>query len=282
MARVAIVTDSTADLPPEIARRAGITVVPLNVHFGDEVFRDGVDLTTGDFLRRLGSSDRLPTTSQPSAGLFTETYRRLATDHDAIVSVHISGKLSGTVGAATIARDDVASEVAVEVVDSATASMALGLLALRGAALAEEGLDGSAIAARLRAEAPGHHMVFFVDTLEYLRRGGRIGAARALLGSILDLKPILRVEDGVIVPLERTRTRVRARRSLVGFVRGLPTVARLAVLHNSTPDEARELADEFRLIVPRDEVLIAEMGPVIDTHVGPGAMGVAVAERMEP
>ncbi len=280
MERVAIVTDSTADLPPSLRDQHHVTVVPLNVHFGNEVYRDQIDITTDAFMERLQSSPVLPTTSQPSSGLFEETFRRLAADHDAIVAVLISSKLSGTVMSATIARDAVADLIPVEVVDSRNASLGLGFQVLRAAELATTGLGAADIAARLQAETGAYHLVFFVDTLEYLQRGGRIGKAAAMVGSMLNLKPLLRVDEGQIVPFERTRTRGRARRGLIEFARGLPRTERLAVVHSTTPDEAEQLATELSAtaLLPRDRVVVAQFGPVIGTHVGPGAMGVSVYE----
>ena len=282
MPRVAIVTDSTSDLPPDLRQRLGITMVPLNVHFGSEVFRDQIDITTDQFIERLGRSSQLPTTSQPSAGLFEETFRALATDHDGIVVVLISAKLSGTVQAATIARDAVADvdPVAVEIVDSLSGSMGLGLQVVRAAELAATGLDAPAIAERLRADTGSYEVVFFVDTLEYLQRGGRIGKAAAFIGGLLNLKPLLRVDEGQIVPYERTRTRTRAIQGVVDFARGLPAVDRLSVIYSSVRADAENLADRLatELKLARDEIIVAQMSPVIGTHVGPGAMGVAIAE----
>ncbi len=280
MGRVAIVTDSTADLPPSLRDQHHVTVVPLNVHFGDDVYRDQVDITTDAFMERLQRSPALPTTSQPASGLFEETFRRLAADHDAIVAVLISGKLSGTVMSASIARDAVADLVRVEVVDSRNASLGLGFQVLRAAELAADGMTATDIAARLEAETGAYHLVFFVDTLEYLQRGGRIGKAAAMVGSMLNLKPLLRVDEGQIVPFERTRTRGRARRGLIEFARGLPRTERLAVVHSTTPDEAEQLAAELSAtaLLPRDRVVVAQFGPVIGTHVGPGAMGVGIYE----
>ncbi len=280
MGRVAIVTDSTADLPPSLRDQHHVTVVPLNVHFGDDVYRDQVDITTDAFMERLQRSPALPTTSQPASGLFEETFRRLAADHDAIVAVLISGKLSGTVMSATIARDAVADLVRVEVVDSRNASLGLGFQVLRAAELAADGMTATDIAVRLEAETGAYHLVFFVDTLEYLQRGGRIGKAAAMVGSMLNLKPLLRVDEGQIVPFERTRTRGRARRGLIEFARGLPRTERLAVVHSTTPDEAEQLAAELSAtaLLPRDRVVVAQFGPVIGTHVGPGAMGVGIYE----
>ncbi len=280
MAGVAIVTDSTADLPAGLRERHGIAMVPLNVHFGDESFRDQIDITTDEFMARLGRSSGLPRTSQPAPALFEETFRALAADHDAVVAVLISSRLSGTLQAATLAAQAVAETVPVEIVDSRNGSMGLGLQVLRAAELAERGLAAPAIAERLRAETAANHIVFFVDTLEFLQRGGRIGRAAALLGGLLQLKPLLRVDEGQVVPFERTRTRARAIQGLVDFVRGLPHVERLSVLYSTSPADAETLADRLalELSLAREAIVVAQMGPVIGTHVGPGAMGVAVFE----
>ncbi len=277
MSRIAVVTDSTADLPASVREAHDITVVPLTVCFGDETFRDQVDLSTDAFVARLVQSDEMPTTSQPSPGAFEAVFRQLAADHDAIVAVLISSRISGTVESASIARDAVAGLVPVEVVDSENASMGLGFQAIAAAEFAAAGVLGaSEIAERLRGAVRGYETLFYVDTLEYLRRSGRVNRASAMVGSLLDLKPLLRFDEGQVVPVERTRTRSRARSALVDFVRGLPHVERLAIVHVSSQVDAEELASEFDLAVARDKILITQLGPVIGAHVGPGTMGVIV------
>ncbi len=280
MRRVAILTDSTADLPEELRRERDITMVPLNVHFGDEVFRDQIDLSTDEFLKRLQNVSSLPTTSQPAPAVFEETFRHLAADHDSIVAVLISEKLSGTLQSATLARQQVGGAIPIEIVDSRSGSLGLGLQVLRAADLADRNLDAAAIANRLRAETASNHLVFFVDSLEFLQRNGRIGRAAALIGGVLQLKPLLRVDEGQVVPFERTRTRAKAVTGLVEFVRGFPHAARIGVLSTSIKDEgnafADRLAEETRR--PRSDILVAQMGPVIGAHIGPGAIGVAVYE----
>ncbi|MDQ3043831.1 MAG: DegV family protein [Chloroflexota bacterium] len=278
MTRIAILTDSTADLDHSLRERYNITVVPLNLHIGEEVFRDQIDITSDQFMERLPATSKPPTTSQPSSGLFEETFRALAVDHDAIVAVLISSKLSGTYQSAAIARDAMDQNVPIELVDSLNASLALGFQVIRAAELAAEGQDAERIASRLRASSAEYHIAFFVDTLEYLQRGGRIGRAAALVGSLLQLKPILRVDEGLVVPYERTRTRTKAVAGLDAFVRGLPRIEKLGVLYTSDPTSAMELADRFGDLMPREQVLQAQMSPVISTHVGPDAVGVAVFE----
>lgn len=279
MARVAIVTDSTADLTPDQLATNGITMVPLNVHFGDETLQDQVEISTEQFMERLASAPNLPTTSQPSAGQFEQAFRDLARDNDAIVAVLLSSKLSGTVQSATIAAEAVAETVPVVVVDSLNASLGLGFQALRAAALRDDGHDATAIGDRLREEVTSYHLLFFVETLEHLRRGGRIGKAATMVGSLLQLRPLLRIDEGLIVPFERTRTRGKALSALVDFAKGLSGVDVAAALYNTTPDDAARLAAQVQVLAPEREVLVAQFSPVLGAHVGPGAVGLAVRER---
>ncbi|MBA2276956.1 MAG: DegV family protein [Chloroflexia bacterium] len=279
MSRVAIVTDSTADLTAEQLAAYDITMVPLNVHFGDETLQDQVEITTDQFMERLASSAALPTTSQPSAGQFEEAFRGLAQNHDAVVAVLLSSKLSGTVQSAQLAANTVADTIQVEVVDSLNASLCLGFQAIRAATLRDEGLDAPTISARLRDEVDAYHLLFFVETLEHLRRGGRIGKAATMVGSLLRLRPLLRVDEGQIVPFERTRTRGRALNALVEFAKGLSGVDVAAALYNTTPHDAADLAGQLQALTPEHEVLVAQFSTVLGAHVGPGAVGLAVRER---
>jgi DegV family protein with EDD domain len=276
MARIAIVTDSTSDLTPEILAKDSVTTVPLNVHFGEETFRDQIDITTDQFMERLQTSKDLPKTSQPSVGLFEETFHNLAETHDGIVAVLISAKLSGTLQSATLAAESLGASIPIEIVDSRNASMGLGFQVIRAAELAKQGLDASEIATELRAETSSYHLAFFVDTLEYLQRGGRIGLAAKLVGSILQLKPILGVEEGQIVPYERTRTRSKAIDGLEHFVRGFPQVNRLAVLYSSGEEDVEHLENRLKDVNAPGGQYRAQFSPVVGTHVGPGALGVCV------
>ena len=235
-------TDSTSDLSPVQQQHHGITVVPLNVHFGQDAFRDGIDISAGEFNARMASADRLPTTSQPSVGTFETVFRQLAADHDEICCVLLSTRLSGTVQSATLAAQAVAGQVRVEVVDSTNVAAALGMMAIRAAALADDGHDAGFIAKTLVSEVGRYHTVFFVETLEHLRRGGRIGKAAQLLGDVMRLRPLLRIEGGQVVPWERTRTRTRATDALVEFARDIARIELAAVIYNTTPVDARALA----------------------------------------
>lgn len=279
---VAVVTDSTADLPEASRVAAGIAVVPLDVRFGDETLRDGVDLSGDAFIARLAAAKEAPTTASPPAARFEDTFRALAADHAEIVALLVSAKLSGTIEAAKTAAAAVAAERPVEiaVVDSRTVSMALGFQALRAAELAATGLGVAAIVEALRAESARTHILFFVDTLEHLERGGRIGRAAALIGGVLQLKPLLRIDEGQVVPWDRARTHARAVDELVGFVAGLPAVERLAALYSSDREEGTALADRLAAVagLPRERVVLAQIGPTVAAHIGPGALGVAVVE----
>lgn len=280
MARVHIVTDSTADLPPGLVEREGldVTTVPLSVHFGSETFRDKVDLTSEEFFRRLATSPVLPTTSQPAVGDFEAVYRRLAADGVPICSIHISSRLSGTYQAAVLAAGGVAGEGAtVRVLDSLNASLGLGLLVIAAARLARDGAGLDAVAALVEQMTPHIHLIFVLDTLEYLQRGGRVGRAQALIGSLLSIKPILRLDEGVVAPLRRERTRARALETLVSLAGELDRVTTLGIIHSGAPADAVALADRLAPIVrppvARDQVHISEFGPVVGTHTGPGAVG---------
>jgi DegV family protein with EDD domain len=277
MPKVHIVTDSTADLPEGIVETEGldVAIVPLRVHFGGETFRDKVDMSHAQFLDRLLRAAALPTTSQPPVGEFEETYRRLAADGGAIVSLHISADLSGTFQAAQLAAQNVGGAIAV--IDSRSASLGLGLLVLTAARMARAGAGADEIAARVASMIPRTHLVFTIDTLEFLKRGGRIGRAQALVGSLLNLKPILGLSDGVVAPLRRERTRARALDALVALAADLGPLEALGIIQIAAPQEAAALADRVaaaaRPPFDRDKVLIAEIGPVVGAHIGPRGIG---------
>ena len=269
---VRIVTDSTADLTPEQQRAAGITVVPLNVHFGDQVFRDHVDLSTDEFFRRLKASAQLPRTSQPSVGAFEETYRKLLENGDEIVSVHLSSKVSGTYNSALMAAQSV-GDGKIDVVDSLSTSMALGFMALEAANLARAGRDRQTVAEHLRGLVAKARVICVVDTLTYLERGGRIGKARALLGSLLNVKPILQLKDGEVVPLGRARGRPQALNRLVELLERDGKVSQLAIMHGAATADAEQLRERVASRYPGVDIQLTEIGAVLGTHTGPGVIG---------
>ena len=270
---VRIVTDSTADLSPEEQRAAGITVVPLNVHFGDEVFRDRVDLSGAEFFRKLQAASQLPRTSQPSVGVFEEVFRSLTGAGDDVVAVMLSSKVSGTYNAALMAAQAVAPD-RIEVIDSQSASMALGFLALESARLAKDGADRGKVADAVRGLVPKARILCAIDTLTYLERGGRIGKARALVGSLLNFKPLITLKDGEVVPLGRARGRPQMLDMLVEMLKRDGRVTQIAVLHGAAEAEAEHLRARIAPDYPDVFITVTEIGPVLATHTGPGVLGI--------
>ena len=275
---IKIVTDSTSDLPLDLAERLGITVVPLNVHFGlDEVFKDGIDITADQFYERLITGEQLPTTSQPSPGDFIEAYNRVGKDADGIVSVHVSGKLSGTYNSAVQAKDQADVPCPIEVVDTLQASMGIGMIAMAAARAASQGADLEEVADVARRAIAQSQCFALLDTLEYVQRGGRIGKAQALLGSILKIKPMIIIRDGEVHELAKARTTSKAIARLEEFARGFAPLDSICVLHSTTPKVAEEIAENLRELLTADKVpFVARFGPVLGTHTGPGAVGVGL------
>jgi DegV family protein with EDD domain len=275
---VAVVSDSTAYLPRELVAQEGIQLVSLYVNWEDRSERELEMPNFDDFYRRLRTADRLPTTSQPSIGDFLDVYTPLAEQGYDVVSIHISGGISGTVEAARQAKERLAEETGTErvtVIDSERACGGLGLMALAGARVASAGGELDAVLARIEQTRADLKMWFAVDTLEYLRRGGRIGAASAWLGSALRIKPILTL-DKEITPIERVRTGAKALRRLAEYAqqRHADGADAWVVQHIQAPEEAAALADETERLMGRPAAFISEVGPVIGTHAGPGLLGV--------
>ncbi|MFJ9894831.1 DegV family protein [Streptomyces sp. NPDC091280] len=277
---VAIVTDSTAYLPPLTMERHGITAVPLTVVLGDQALDEGTEISTRSLALAL-QKRRPVTTSRPSPQLFAETYRRVAESGvTGIVSLHLSAELSGTYDAAVLAARE--APVPVRVVDTGMIAMALGFCALAAAETAEAGgtVDEAVTAAEKRAA--GTSAYFYVDTLDYLRRGGRIGAAQALLGSALAVKPLLQLESGRIEPLEKVRTASKAIARLEEIVADRAGSAQvdIAVHHLSAPERAEALAERLRVRLPGlADLHVSEVGAVIGAHTGPGLLGAVVSPR---
>jgi DegV family protein with EDD domain len=270
---VAIVTDSTADLPPQLAASRSITVVPLTLNFDGKALLDGVDIRPDEFYRRLPSVATHPTTSQPSAGRFAEAYSALLADHDSVVSIHISEKLSGTYESARQAAAMTDAE-RVRVVDSENVSMSLGLLALTASSLAASGADAETIEAKMLDMRPLVQTYFSVATLEFLRRGGRIGRASAFLGSVLQVKPVLCIRDGLVTPLERVRTFDRALNRIVELTREVDRGHGVCVIvgHADAGADAERIGRELEPIA--ETLMIQPLGPVVGAHAGPGVVGV--------
>jgi len=270
---VRVVTDSACDLPDELVAELGIEVVPLSIRFGHDEFVDRQDLSTDEFWRRLGESSVLPETSAPAAGAFEKVFRTLADDGaTGIVCINLSSKLSATMQAAQVAAKAVADSCPVEVVDSLHVTMGLGNLCLAAARQAAAGGSVDAIVADVIDRRDRTRLYGTLDTLEFLKKGGRVGNARALLGSMLAIKPVVEVRDGVVEEAGKVRTRSKALRLLVDKVKEGP-VESLAVMHGQAPD-LDELLDMLDPLVPRSEIVVGQVGPVIGTHAGPRVIGV--------
>ncbi|MCQ6552860.1 DegV family protein [Streptomyces sp. C10-9-1] len=277
---VAIVTDSTAYLPAPAMERHGITAVPLTVVLGDQALEEGTEISARSLAAAL--QDRRPvTTSRPSPETFARTYRSLAAaGATGIVSLHLSSEFSGTHDAAVLAAREAA--VPVRVVDTGMVAMALGFCALAAAEAAGAGGSPDEVVAAAEKRAGGTSAFFYVDTLDYLRRGGRIGAAQALLGSALAVKPLLQLEDGRIGPLERVRTASKAiaRLEEIAVERAGSADVDVAVHHLAAPQRAETLAERLRERVPGlVDLHVSEVGAVIGAHTGPGLLGVVVSAR---
>ena len=286
---VKVVTDSTCDLPRELAQQWDITVIPCNVHFGDEVYKDGIDIGPDEFYRRLVSSPRLPTTAQPSVNDFLQVYTALSNEGHDVLSIHLSAKLSGTLNSAIQARlalSEAEGEVSsltqpprsrrIEIIDSQMASVGLGLITLAASQMVKAGASCDEVVAEVQSSLPQTHCYFLLDTLEYLQKGGRIGKASAFLGSLLSIKPILMIKDGEAHPVERVRARERGLRRLEEIIKGLAPVKLLSIVYSTTSDEAEALKERLSDLVPEEEIIMARFGPVLGTYLGPGALGVSV------
>jgi DegV family protein with EDD domain len=280
---VAIVTDSTASLPEELAASHGIQVVPLHVVLGEQQYSEGVDITTAELAAALHKFGAV-STSRPSPQAFLDAYEAAAFNGaDAVVSVHISSDMSGTVGSAMLAASQ--SPIPVEVVDSRSVGMAVGYAALSAAVAAQQGEDAKTVAAIAGARARAATVIFYVDTLEHLRRGGRIGAASALLGSALAIKPLLALADGHINPIEKVRTAARALSRLeelaLDALHGAgESGVDIAVHHLDSHSRANALVDRLGTrVTPSTSVILVELGAVVGAHVGPGTIAVAVSPR---
>jgi DegV family protein with EDD domain len=270
---VAIVTDSTADLPSALAAARSITLVPLTLNLDGQSLLDGVDITATEFYRRLRATTTHPTTSQPSPGRFAETYGALLEDYESIVSIHISEKLSGTVASARQAAD-MTDAKRIRVVDSQVVSMSLGLVTLVASTLASRGAEPEAIEAKVVSMREQVQTYFSVATLEFLRRGGRIGRAGALLGSVLQVKPVLCIRDGLVTPLERVRTFDRALNRIGELTREQDRGKGVCIIvgHADAAGDAERVARELEPIA--DTLMIQPLGPVVGAHAGPGVVGV--------
>lgn len=276
MANIRIVTDSTADLPQELVDRYGITVVPLNVIFKDRTYKDGVELDTDRFYELQSKASVLPTTSQPSPGEFVEAYQPLIDEGADIISIHISSLMSGTMQSARLAEDKL-KYPKLKVVDSRGVSMLLGSQVLEAARAVEEGRSVPEILELLESFKDRHKIFFVVDTLEYLQRGGRIGKASAILGTLLNVKPVLTIKEGEIFPAEKVRGINKAMDRMIELIKeelGEKTPLRCFVVHGISPEVFQGLQDRAKEELNCVEIFTHRVGAVVGAHVGPGVAGI--------
>ncbi len=276
---VRIVTDSACDLPQAACDELNIEVVPLTIRFGEREYVDRKELSTEAFWRELESSSVLPETAAPSVGAFEEVFRRISDDGaDGIVCINLSGRLSATMQSAQVAAKALDGKTPIEIVDSQSASMGIGNLVLHAARRARAGASLEEIVSEVESCRDREHVFATLDTLEYLRRGGRIGGAQALLGSMLSIKPLISVVDGAVEPAGRVRTRSKALRFLVDQIPAGSDIESLSVLHANAPD-LDEFLTMLRPLVPDTELTVGTIGPVIGVHTGPRVMGIAWIDR---
>jgi DegV family protein with EDD domain len=277
MNKIAIITDSSAFLPPTVIQRYGIEVVPLTIFFGKEAFLDGIEIEPPEFYRRLQEGPHHPTTTQPNPEDFLVVYEKLAATHDGIVVLLISSELSGTVSSACIAADQF-DRVPVRVIDSRSTSMGLGLAVLAAARAASDGKTLDEVEQAARTVCDNIKVLFVVDTLEFLHKGGRIGGASRFLGTALCLKPLLHLNEGRVDALEKIRTKRKAvdrMLELAGeYANGNPV--RVSVIHAGVSDEAEALKTTIENRFQCLEIYVTDLSPVIATHTGPGALGLAI------
>lgn len=282
MSKVRIVTDSTADIPKKIVNELGIIVVPLKVSLGDQVYRDGVDISSQEIMAGMIKGDFQPTTSQPSPGELVAVYENLIAKGETVISIHLSGKLSGTVQSAQTAKTMTDSRD-IYVVDSKSASMGLGLIVIAAARAAAEGMHVREILHLIKEKIELHFILFFVDTLEFLEKGGRIGKANAFLGTLLKIKPILTIdEEGQVTPLEKVRGKMKAFERLASIIAERTDIAKsyeCALLGVNDEEAIAKLKQLVEPILNCDDYKIAELGPVILSHTGPGTIGIVVCPK---
>jgi DegV family protein with EDD domain len=280
---VKIVTDSVADLPPDVVEELGITVIPLLVRFGEEVYRDGIDLTAEQFYQKLQENKVFPGTSVPSPKTVANAYDSVADSADAILAITLSSKLSGTYDVAKHSIELMEKKCRVEVLDSEWAAMPEGFIVMEAARAARDGASLEEVIARARRAIPRVDFLCTFDTLEYLRRGGRIGKAQSFLGSMLKINPLITLRNGVVEPAGRAFFRAKAIDYLRNFALSYASIEYMGIEDTACPGEAEILVEQLRVKYPGQRIYRSKMTPAIGTHTGPGLLLVAVmGDRTTP
>ncbi|EDL63908.1 DegV family protein [Bacillus sp. SG-1] len=280
--KTAIVTDSTAYIPKELRDRYNIKMIPLSVILGGETYREEIDITASEFYEEVVNEEKLPTTSQPPLGSFVELYEDLAKDYDAVISIHLSSGISGTYQGA-IQAGDMVDGIEVYAYDSEISCMVQGFYPIYAARLASEGVDPQEIIRKLDEMKESVKAYFMVDDLVHLQRGGRLSAAQAIIGSLLQVKPLLHFQEKVIVPFEKIRTRKKAMKRIVDLLdkdiqKGDPL--QVVIIHANREEEAEKWKEELQQKYPDTDFMVSYFGPVIGTHLGEGSMGMGWSKKM--
>jgi len=273
---VKIVTDSVADLPSQVAKELDITVVPILLRWGEELYRDGIDLTAEQFYERLKLSKIPPSTSVPSPGTFAEAYDKLAEEANEILAIIVTSRLTGTYNVALQSIGLMKRKCRVEVIDSKCATMAEGFVVMKAAQAAQAGASLDEVMEVARKTIPRVDFLSTFDTLEYLKRGGRIGKAQAFLGSILKVNPLITLRDGVVEPAGRTRSRAKAIDRLCEFAMSYSHIEEIAIEEATTPNDADRIAERLSAKFPKERIYRSKPSPVIGAHTGPGFLLIAV------
>jgi DegV family protein with EDD domain len=275
---VKIVTDTLSDITDDLAAELGVSVVPLYVRFGSQIFRDRVEITSEEFYRRLAGESTLPSTTQPTPNDFVEVYNKLSKETDEILTIVVSSKLSGTYQSATQAKEMMKGKCRIEIIDSMQVAMGMGLIVIAAANAIKSGANLNQTAQLVREATKRSHVAYLFETLKYLAKGGRIGKASGLLGSLLSVKPILTMREGELAPLTRVRSVSAGIDYLYNYATGFSKIEALAVEHATTPDEADKLVERLGTIFPKERIYRAVISPVVGTYSGPNALAITVLE----
>jgi DegV family protein with EDD domain len=276
---VKIVTDTTADIPAALAKELDITVVPQVLVFGDKTYRDRIDITIDDFYQKLLHEPTYPHTSQPTPQDFVEVFGNLCKQKpDGIVSILLSSKLSGTINSAQQAKKLVKSDCPIHIIDSKMVAMGLGVIVIAAARMAKAGKSESEITDAVKKMTGKVKLLILFDTLEFLAKGGRIGKVKSLVGSILNVKPMVTVKDGELLPMGQVRSRSKGKEKLLDLIEDIKDIEDIAIIYSTTPDEANKMADDI-LGFPREKIYVVQVGPVLAAHAGPGVLGIAVRTK---
>ncbi|MFH1646121.1 MAG: DegV family protein [Chloroflexota bacterium] len=275
---VKIVTDTLSDITEDLAGELGLTVVPLYVRFGEDIYRDRVDITTEEFYRRLVAESTLPSTTQPTPNDFLEVYQKLAKETDEILVIVVSSKLSGTYQSATQAKQIMSGKCRIEIIDSLSVAMGQGLIAISVAEAVKKGANLEKAADLARQAVSRSHLIAYFDTLKYLAKGGRIGKASGLLGSMLSVKPILTIKEGEMSPLTRVRSMSAGLDYMYSVIAGYGKLEGMAVEHSTTPDDADALVERLGALFPKENIRRSIISPVVGTYAGPKALALTFLE----